>query len=181
MLSSVKSFEEYGNVEVMFKTRQNVLKCRHVNVLGHSRFIHASLALNPISLSFARRANILYDKDEGRSSCLSCFPRRSVQCFLFRLRFSASLTDARAANVPSPLNDATNGVRCLASTIATVRPLLSLITTSQEAIRRGSCKACSVAMLASRSPSIVPSISYILISAFLHGPFLFKRRAGAIL
>jgi len=85
----------------IFMTRQNVLKCRHVNVLEHSRFNHVSLASNAISLSFACRANMSYDEDEGRSSCLSCFPRRSLQYFPFRLRFSASLTDAMAANYPS--------------------------------------------------------------------------------
>ena len=57
-----------GSLKRMFKTRQNVLKCRHVNILGNSRFIHASAASDSALLFFARRANLSYDGDEGRKS-----------------------------------------------------------------------------------------------------------------
>ena len=55
-----------GRLQGMSKTGQNVFECRHVNVLGHFRFVHASPASDPMSGSFARRANLSYDTDEGR-------------------------------------------------------------------------------------------------------------------
>lgn len=38
-----------------------------MNILGHSRFIHASSALDPILLSFAGHANYSDAEDEGHS------------------------------------------------------------------------------------------------------------------
>jgi len=73
-----------GSLKRMLKTRQNVLKCKHVNMFGHARSNYASPATDQMSLPFARRTNLSYDEDEGlRPSAASAAFLEEVSNFTY--------------------------------------------------------------------------------------------------
>jgi len=89
-----------GRLNRIRKTRQNVLKCRHVDEYFQAFSLRSRVCcLTPNISLLVCRANLSYDDDEGRgSSSASATFLEEVPQFPVLSRKSFPFTDARAAN-----------------------------------------------------------------------------------